>query len=537
MSLRARGSAWTRDGTVAAAARVVTGATAVMTAATTPARLAAQHTTAHARTVHAPTLSSPPAAALGGADDMTAATRAIRASFGVRTWPTPGGSAAGPAVGVHVRRDAWGLRVRVDGTLADATVRSRAGRRASVREGRTGGGPDAGAGPRLLDGRAVLASVPRTLARRGPLGPVGIDAAVGAERDAYDPRSTWTQRGGQVRAWSGTAARGVWGAAGAFAPQGVRATPKAVETRGGAWARRGPVTAGVALRRVTTRDSVETYDDSTAIIPSTCRATYNPSKAPLAVRSVCQARYATTDAYAALAWAVGGASLRVQAVARVARRGRADAPGTAGGAWAGAGLVLPRAGPLVVSVDVARQPPDPVRGMPANTRVFVGAQWWPFRRPAGDRGATDGRLPVLAACGEGSGAPSVVVRDRPSGTASDAAERSQPEHAQFGAATADPVPAPHLLVFTLGRVTSAEVRGDFTSWRPTPLTRAADGSWEMPAALTSGLHTLSVRTDGGAWQPPAGLPAVDDEFGEQVGVLLVADSSGDLPPHARCVRP
>jgi hypothetical protein len=288
----------------------------------------------------------------------------------------------------------------------------------------------------------------------------------------------------------------------------------------------------VALRRVTTGDSVETYDDSSAIVPSTCRAAYNPSKAPLAYRSVCQARYATTDAHAAVAWAVGAAVLRVHAVARVARRGRADAPGTAGGAWAGAALVLPPVGPFVVSADVARQPPDPVRGIPANTRVFLGAQWWPFRRPRAAGGDADGHAAGAAVCQRGD-PPSVVVRAVPDGRhRADVGGRHGPD--RDSAAGPAPVAAStrRLLVFTFGRVTSAEVRGDFTDWRPTALTRSAGGSWQMATALAPGLHTLSVRTDGGPWRPPSGLATADDEFGGQVGVLLVPDSTE--PSQAHC---
>ena len=37
----------------------------------------------------------------------------------------------------------------------------------------------------------------------------------------------------------------------------------------------------------------------------------------------------------------------------------------------------------------------------------------------------------------------------------------------------------------------------------------------------AGAHRVAFRVDDGPWQPPADLPAVDDEYGGRVGLLVV----------------
>lgn len=65
-----------------------------------------------------------------------------------------------------------------------------------------------------------------------------------------------------------------------------------------------------------------------------------------------------------------------------------------------------------------------------------------------------------------------------------------------------------------------EVMGDFTDWEPAALTPTGDvftGSF----VLSPGSHRLMLRIDGGAWRPAANTPAVDDDFGGRVGLLVV----------------
>ena len=65
-----------------------------------------------------------------------------------------------------------------------------------------------------------------------------------------------------------------------------------------------------------------------------------------------------------------------------------------------------------------------------------------------------------------------------------------------------------------------EVRGDFTDWEPLRLA-PHNGMFAAKVALFSGSHRLLVRLDGGEWTPAANTPAVDDDLGGRVGLLLV----------------
>jgi hypothetical protein len=65
-----------------------------------------------------------------------------------------------------------------------------------------------------------------------------------------------------------------------------------------------------------------------------------------------------------------------------------------------------------------------------------------------------------------------------------------------------------------------EVMGDFTGWEPAALTLTGD-VFSATFELSTGSHRLVVRIDGGPWMPAANTPAVDDDFGGRVGLLVV----------------
>ena len=65
-----------------------------------------------------------------------------------------------------------------------------------------------------------------------------------------------------------------------------------------------------------------------------------------------------------------------------------------------------------------------------------------------------------------------------------------------------------------------EVMGDFTGWEP--VTLDADGdAFAAAFTLTTGSHRVVIRVDGGAWIAASNTPAVDDDFGGKVGLLVV----------------
>ncbi len=78
----------------------------------------------------------------------------------------------------------------------------------------------------------------------------------------------------------------------------------------------------------------------------------------------------------------------------------------------------------------------------------------------------------------------------------------------------------YLLRFRAPRFERVALRGDFTGWEPVELT--VDGEvFTGTFALSTGSHRLALRVDAGAWIPAANTPAIDDDFGGRVGLLVV----------------
>lgn len=68
---------------------------------------------------------------------------------------------------------------------------------------------------------------------------------------------------------------------------------------------------------------------------------------------------------------------------------------------------------------------------------------------------------------------------------------------------------------------SVEIMGDFSDWRPVPLTGSSDGSWVVALDLEPGTYRMNLRLDGRDWIVPPGLAPQPDEFGGTAGVLIV----------------
>lgn len=66
-----------------------------------------------------------------------------------------------------------------------------------------------------------------------------------------------------------------------------------------------------------------------------------------------------------------------------------------------------------------------------------------------------------------------------------------------------------------------ELMADFTDWLPVPLSPVEDGNWALNLFVAPGVHRVNVRVDGGPWFAPPGLTAVRDEFGGEIGLLVV----------------
>ncbi len=130
------------------------------------------------------------------------------------------------------------------------------------------------------------------------------------------------------------------------------------------------------------------------------------------------------------------------------------------------------------TVSFARQLPDFVRGGDATQAVSVGLR---FRQATPAAARAERVRPVMRLSVRDDGSTIVIVR-------APGARR-------------------------------VEIMADFTDWLPVELTRA-DDAFERAITVSRGSHRVVVRLDGGAWRPAANTPAVDDDFGGRVGLVV-----------------
>jgi hypothetical protein len=71
--------------------------------------------------------------------------------------------------------------------------------------------------------------------------------------------------------------------------------------------------------------------------------------------------------------------------------------------------------------------------------------------------------------------------------------------------------------------TAVEISGDFTDWRPVPLSRnpANADAWVATFRISPGMHRINVRRDGGPWMVPGGTTRSADDFDGEVGVFVL----------------
>jgi 1,4-alpha-glucan branching enzyme len=68
---------------------------------------------------------------------------------------------------------------------------------------------------------------------------------------------------------------------------------------------------------------------------------------------------------------------------------------------------------------------------------------------------------------------------------------------------------------------SVELTGDFTNWEPLAAVPAGEGWWTVARPLIIGKYQMNLRIDGGKWVVPPGLLGIVDEFGGNVGLLVI----------------
>jgi hypothetical protein len=161
--------------------------------------------------------------------------------------------------------------------------------------------------------------------------------------------------------------------------------------------------------------------------------------------------------------------------------------GADGQLWASASAMLWMADRMAVVLAIGRALADESRGVPSvrylsvglriASRVGRGAPGLPLRRAPRDE---PGRLDVI------SGADSARVISVHSMTA-----------------------------------TTIEIIGDFTDWEPVLMTAMPNGERRIERVIAPGPHRVAIRIDGGPWRVPPNLPRVADDFGGEVGIVIV----------------
>jgi hypothetical protein len=268
---------------------------------------------------------------------------------------------------------------------------------------------------------------------------------------------------GRVHAASPTA--GAWAGAGlGLVSQRSRLPDEVGQLDFGLWAREGALTYTVTVQP--TRVAAFTYADATV------GARWQGTLGELAINSGYRARAAATLP-GVRAWTEGSATV-----------------------WFG---------PRVAVVGGAGVFPfDPVQGLPGGRYVAAALRLASRRPPVNDPALrAELLLPYEVRRLRDARAEHFVVEDRASGSR-----------------------VLRLLVPGARRV---EIMGDFTDWTPVPLVRVAarrgarrsGDLWAVEVVLAPGVHRVNVRADGGPWRPPAGLSVVRDEFGGEVGLLVV----------------
>lgn len=155
-----------------------------------------------------------------------------------------------------------------------------------------------------------------------------------------------------------------------------------------------------------------------------------------------------------------------------------DAERSYDAAWNAEAVVWSASG-AALTISAARQLPDFIRGADAVQYVSIGVRWGGRR--------TRARLDASAARPMLSLEPaddSLVLRVRAPGAA------------------------------------RVELMADFTQWEPVELVPEG-GAFVRRLKLAPGVYHALVRVDGGDWKPAANTPAVDDDLGGRVGLVVV----------------
>jgi hypothetical protein len=292
---------------------------------------------------------------------------------------------------------------------------------------------------------------------------------------------------------------GVWLGGGVARPWRVGVTSSADVTDAGAWTKVGDALAkfGTATFTATFTNfsftKVASVDDSgsaslscTASPAASANVAANTMLSETAGTGPCERQSRFSDLEGSVHWEVGAIELTASSGYRfgdsydVTPDSKRWTAGTAT-VWLNDRIAIIGGG--------GRQPALPLRGLPARSYGMAGLElaYWPI-----SKGAVPVSLPhaILVKTFEMHALPSSAGMEK--------------------------------VIIHVGGVETVDVMGDFSDWSPLTLVRRGRDLWELSVPLAPGTHQINVRVDGGPWMAPPGVPTMHDNFGGDVGLIVVA---------------
>lgn len=78
-----------------------------------------------------------------------------------------------------------------------------------------------------------------------------------------------------------------------------------------------------------------------------------------------------------------------------------------------------------------------------------------------------------------------------------------------------------LVTIALDQARSVAIAGEWNDWSPVAMSRDRSGRWSAVLAVRPGVYRFALLVDGGRWVVPPGAPKAADDFGGDVGYLVI----------------